>query len=137
MLLNGVRSKSVRQRHIIERRGKNWYISTDNCIITVNAYSYTIITAHKKKEGVLWKRVSILKFIKIILSVVTIIFAGLGLLRILSFYISNPVMLISLATLLLLRSVEYKNSRDNNGFILTFMTALFVYIVVIYNVFIG
>ena len=38
-------------------------------------------------------------------------------------------MLISLATLLLLRSVEYKNSRDNNGFILTFMTALFVYIV--------
>lgn len=37
----------------IERRGKNWYISTDNCIITVNAYSYTIITAHKKKEGVL------------------------------------------------------------------------------------
>ncbi|HIZ56931.1 MAG TPA: DUF3781 domain-containing protein [Firmicutes bacterium] len=32
----------------IERRGKNWYISADNCIITVNAYSYTIITAHKK-----------------------------------------------------------------------------------------
>ena len=33
----------------IERRGKNWYIAIDNCIITINAYSYTIITAHKIK----------------------------------------------------------------------------------------
>ena len=32
---------------VIERRGKNWYITVDGCIITVNAYSYTIITAHK------------------------------------------------------------------------------------------
>ena len=31
----------------ITRNGKNWYISVDDCIITVNAYSYTIITAHK------------------------------------------------------------------------------------------
>lgn len=31
----------------IIRRGKNWYIVLDNCEITVNAYSYTIITAHK------------------------------------------------------------------------------------------
>ncbi len=34
---------------LIERTGKNWYISIDNYIITVNAYSYTIITAHKIK----------------------------------------------------------------------------------------
>lgn len=33
----------------INRRGKNWYIKIDDCIITVNAYSYTIITAHKIK----------------------------------------------------------------------------------------
>lgn len=33
----------------ITREGKNWYIVVDDCIITVNAYSYTIITAHKKK----------------------------------------------------------------------------------------
>jgi hypothetical protein len=32
----------------IFRKGKNWYIN--NCIITVNAYSYTIITAHKEKN---------------------------------------------------------------------------------------
>jgi hypothetical protein len=30
------------------RKGKNWYISIDDYIITINASSYTIITAHKK-----------------------------------------------------------------------------------------
>lgn len=34
---------------VITRQGKNWYISIDFCEITVNAHSYTIITAHKKK----------------------------------------------------------------------------------------
>ena len=34
----------------IFRKGKNWYISVDNCEITVNAYSYTIITAHKTRK---------------------------------------------------------------------------------------
>ena len=32
----------------IERNGKNWYVMIDDCVITVNASSYTIITAHKK-----------------------------------------------------------------------------------------
>lgn len=32
----------------IMRKGKNWYVYVDDCIITINAYSYTIITAHKK-----------------------------------------------------------------------------------------
>lgn len=31
----------------ITRKGKNWYINVDNYIITINAYSFTIITAHK------------------------------------------------------------------------------------------
>ena len=35
---------------VITRKGKNWYINVDGCIITVNAYSYTIITAHKEKR---------------------------------------------------------------------------------------
>ena len=34
----------------ITRKGKNWYVNVDDCIITVNAYSYTIITAHKEKK---------------------------------------------------------------------------------------
>ena len=35
----------------IMRRGKNWYVRIDGCEITINAYSYTIITAHKVKNG--------------------------------------------------------------------------------------
>ena len=33
----------------IERIGKNWYAVAGDCKITVNAHSYTIITAHKIK----------------------------------------------------------------------------------------
>ena len=34
----------------IEREGKNYYVTVDGIIITVNASSYTIITAHKEKK---------------------------------------------------------------------------------------
>lgn len=34
----------------IVRRGKNWYVNIDEYEITVNASSYTIITAHKIKK---------------------------------------------------------------------------------------
>ena len=34
----------------ITRTGKNWYVYSDNCVITINAHSYTIITVHGKKE---------------------------------------------------------------------------------------
>ena len=34
----------------IYRNGKNWYCEIDNIKITVNAYSYTIITAHITKK---------------------------------------------------------------------------------------
>ena len=33
----------------IVRKGKNWYVYAGDCIITVNARTYTIITAHKTK----------------------------------------------------------------------------------------
>ena len=35
----------------IVKSGKNWYIYNNNVIITVNANSYTIITAHKSKNN--------------------------------------------------------------------------------------
>jgi len=41
--------KRVKSSKEIIRKGKNWYIYDDACIITINANSYTIITAHKKK----------------------------------------------------------------------------------------
>ena len=34
---------------LITRRGKNWYVQADHCIITVNAHSYTIITAYRER----------------------------------------------------------------------------------------
>ena len=34
---------------IVELKGKNYYIKNENEIITINKYSYTIITAHKIK----------------------------------------------------------------------------------------
>lgn len=34
----------------IYKKGKNWYCEIDNIKITINSYSYTIITAHKMKR---------------------------------------------------------------------------------------
>lgn len=33
----------------IYKQGKNWYCEIDNIVITINSYSYTIITAHTKR----------------------------------------------------------------------------------------
>ena len=35
----------------ITRKGKNWYVRAGEAIITINANSFTIITAHKKKRN--------------------------------------------------------------------------------------
>jgi hypothetical protein len=37
-------------RSVVSRKGKNWYITANNCVITVNAHSYTIITAHQERK---------------------------------------------------------------------------------------
>ena len=42
--------RGIGQADEIIRAGKNWYVSTGDCVITVNAGSYTIITAHKMKR---------------------------------------------------------------------------------------
>lgn len=39
----------------IYKQGKNWYCEVDNIKITVNSYSYTIITAHPMKSGLPYK----------------------------------------------------------------------------------
>ncbi len=44
------RGKILEDKAEISRQGKNWYVKIDGCIITVNAYSYTIITAHSQKN---------------------------------------------------------------------------------------
>lgn len=34
----------------ISRQGKNWYVKLGDIVLTINAYSYTIITAHLLKR---------------------------------------------------------------------------------------
>ena len=45
---NQIKLAGMKSGEDISRQGKNWYVNIGNGIITVNAYSYTIITAHKK-----------------------------------------------------------------------------------------
>ena len=40
--------QQIQHADSIVRRGKNWYAYVDNAIITINANSFTIITAHKE-----------------------------------------------------------------------------------------
>ena len=40
----------IKDNSKITRIGKNWYVEKDNIIFTINAFSYTIITAHKKRN---------------------------------------------------------------------------------------
>jgi len=42
--------KIKQENAVIERKGKNFYVTVDGIIITINASSYTIITAHKEKK---------------------------------------------------------------------------------------
>lgn len=39
----------VRAPHaVIKRKGKNWYVTVEGVIITINANCFTIITAHRE-----------------------------------------------------------------------------------------
>ena len=41
-------SKLKQDNSIVTKEGKNYYVDVDDCIITINSGSFTIITAHKK-----------------------------------------------------------------------------------------
>ncbi len=43
------KEKIKKPETIITRQGKNWYAHVDGCVLTINAYSYTIITVHLEK----------------------------------------------------------------------------------------
>lgn len=49
-VVNFCKNEILDMRCNIEKRGKNWYCTIDNIVITINSYSYTIITAHRVKE---------------------------------------------------------------------------------------
>ncbi len=47
-VVNYCKNKILDNNSIIYKKGKNWYCEIDNIKITINSYSYTMITAHKK-----------------------------------------------------------------------------------------
>lgn len=49
-VVNWCRQRIQESNSSVVRKGKNWYIRIADCEITVNASSYTIITAHKLKN---------------------------------------------------------------------------------------
>lgn len=44
------KNKVLNKNCNIYKQGKNWYCEIDDIKITINSYSYTIITAHKLKR---------------------------------------------------------------------------------------
>lgn len=44
------KNKVLNKNCNIYKQGKNWYCENDDIKITINSYSYTIITAHKLKR---------------------------------------------------------------------------------------
>lgn len=44
------KGKITADKAIVTRNRKNWYVSVDDCVITINASSNTIITAHRKAK---------------------------------------------------------------------------------------
>ena len=40
-------SKLKKEGSKVKKEGKNYYVEVDDCIITINSSSFTIITAHK------------------------------------------------------------------------------------------
>ena len=42
--------KASSSKAVIKRNGKNWYVTIEGCVITINAHSFTIITAHREKK---------------------------------------------------------------------------------------
>ena len=48
------KNKVLDKKCYIYKQGKNWYCEIDAIRITINSYSYTIITAHKAQNIIRW-----------------------------------------------------------------------------------
>lgn len=47
-VINYCKNKILDKNCTVYKQGKNWYCETDDIKITINSFSYGIITAHKK-----------------------------------------------------------------------------------------
>jgi len=46
-VINWCKERILNKNAIVSRQGKNWYVSVNEYIITINANSFTVITVHK------------------------------------------------------------------------------------------
>lgn len=46
-IVSWCKAQLLSQGAVMERTGKNWYVTANGCRITINAHSCTIITAHR------------------------------------------------------------------------------------------
>lgn len=76
-----------------------------------------------------------MKILLAALSAVTILFALLGILNILPFTVTSPIMFLSLATLFAVRAYDCRKKSDMSGALLYGGMALFLYVVTFYNIF--
>lgn len=49
-VLNWCRQEILSNQADITKHGKNYYVTTPNCVITIHAHSFTIITAHRRNS---------------------------------------------------------------------------------------
>lgn len=49
-ILNWCRNQIGLPDAVSTRKGKNWYVYINGYIFTINAFSYTIITAHRERR---------------------------------------------------------------------------------------
>ena len=72
-----------------------------------------------------------------VLSLITVVCAVVGLFGFVSYDFTMPIMLVSFGTLLLVRAIQYKQNGNNQVFTYSLIGAIFLYGVVIYNLFIA
>lgn len=75
-----------------------------------------------------------MKYIKIILSIITILMSVLGLMGVIAFNISLPIALMSLAIINVLNGIAFYKVGDKKNSTLLLVSGVFLFAVVAYNV---
>lgn len=76
-----------------------------------------------------------MKYMKLLFASLTILFGVLGLSNVLSYDVSMPIMIFTMASTLLINSFEFKKKQDNVVFVFLLFVSLFAYGVLAYTLF--
>ena len=76
-----------------------------------------------------------MKYMILLFASLTILFGVLGLSNVLSYDVSMPIMIFTMASTLLMNSFEFKKKQDNVVFVFLLFVSLFAYGVLAYTLF--